>query len=330
LAIGRRTSVAFCALFLLLSSFAAPAQQGATSESISVNYVLVPFVPLDSRGRPIRSLTSREVRLVIDGVPARFDMFEESNDAPVSYTILLDVSGSMQLAGKMAGARTAVNALLASSGPQDDYSLWTFADGEVEEIVPFTQNEREILRALFNVEPYGKTAFRDALAKMPDKTILGRNGSRAIILLTDALDNASSITRKELTQILESVDVPIYPLGLRPHSVQVGAAPSPESLTDIELLNELARVSGGRSVISNDLRELESSVHEIQQDLHSQYVLGFSPTGRGQIRFRRIAVEISGRRRSARVRAGYRGTEPPRIAESAKPKSRPKTQRGDV
>lgn len=303
-AAGRHTSPAYSALFVLLL---APL---LSQETISVNYVLVPFVPLDAKGRPLRDVRERDVRLFVDGAPVAFDLFTRTADAPVSYTILLDVSGSMALAGKMAGARTAINALLATRQPGDDFSLWTFAEGEVEEAVPFTQDVRPIMNAVLRAEPYGKTALHDALAKMPDKSILGRNGSRAIILLTDALDNASTITRAQLTNILGAVDVPIYPLGLRPKAVKTAAPPSPDSLTDVEMLQEVGRGSGGGAVISHDLGELERGIERIQRDLRSQYLIGFAPSGRGAVRFRRITLKIAGRDRSARLRAGYQGTAP--------------------
>lgn len=321
-AIGRRTAWAYSVLLLLsLAASALPQQPPSSRESIAVNYVMVPFVALDDRGRPIQDLREKDVDLLVDGVPASFDMFERAYDAPVSYSILLDVSGSMALAGKMAGARTAVNALVATRKRGDDFSLWAFADGEVSEVVPFTENTGEIMTAVLQLEPYGKTAFHDALAKMPDKTILGKNGSRAIILMTDALDNASTITRQELTRLLESVDVPIYPLGLRPRSALEGQLSTPEHYTDIELLEELARISGGRAFITNNLVELESGIAAIQRDLRSQYLIGFAPTGRGSVRFRKIALKISGKKRIVRVRAGYRGTEPPAMAVKKNPRS---------
>jgi Ca-activated chloride channel family protein len=316
---GRRTSLVYCLLFLAgTATLPALPQTATTREDIAVTYVLVPFVPLDASGRPIRELRRQDVTLYVDGASVAFDMFEQTRDAAVSYTILLDVSGSMALAGKMAGARTAVNALLSTRQAGDDFSLWTFADGEVEQVVPFTEEGSAIMSAVLRMEPYGKTALHDALARMPDQTLLGRNGSRAIILLTDAIDNASVITRAELTRILESVDVPIYPLGLRPRALQDRAAASPEHWTDLEMLQQIAGATGGRALVSSDLSELERGIAAIQSDLRSQFLIGFAPTGRGSIRFRRIALGIAGRHRSARVRAGYRGTEPPISKEREK------------
>lgn len=313
-AVGRRALSIL--LFLPLCTFPhlALAQTAPSSaETISVSYVMVPFVALDRRGTPIRNLRENQVQLLIDGVPAEFDMFERTSDAPVSYTILLDVSGSMALAGKMEGARTALNSLLARRLPRDDFSLHFFSAGEVREVVPFTRDVTKILTPVFRVEPYGKTAFFDALARMPDKTILGENGSRAIILITDGLDNASSISRDELRALLARVDVPVYALGLRHDAPSRNAKALPaDAWTDTRLLSEIAGSTGGRAFITSDLAELERAISAIQKDLRSQYLVGFAPTGKGAARFRTISLKLAGSARSVRVRSGYQGTEPPR------------------
>lgn len=314
-AAGRRDLAT--SLFLLLSFLVPPSaqSQASSTEQISVQYVLVPFVALDRRGAPIRSLRENQVTLYVDGAPAKFDMFERSLDAPVSYTILLDVSGSMGLAGKMEGARTAIGTLLARRLPRDDFALYTFSAGEVREAVPFTRDTTPLLRSMHRLEPYGKTAFFDALSRMPDKTILGENGSRAIILLTDGLDNASSITRDELRLLLAQVDVPVYALGLRRDAPSRSDERTPaDQWTDTRLLSEIAESTGGRAFITTDLSELEQAINAINNDLRSQYLIGFAPTGKGAARFHRLSLRLAGGARSVRVRSGYRGTEPPRPA----------------
>jgi hypothetical protein len=132
-------------------------------------------------------------------------MFEKSENAPVSFTILLDTSGSMALSGKMDAARAAVGALVAHRRPGDDFALYVFSDTEAREVVPFTEDPSRITRALADVKPYGKTAFFDALATMPERGRLGKNPSRAIILLSDGIDNASEMTRAQLARRLEAL-----------------------------------------------------------------------------------------------------------------------------
>ena len=185
------------------------------SADVSVGYVLVPFVVTDRKGRPVGDLREQDVTLLSEGVPVAWDLFQKSADAPVSYAVLLDGSGSMGLAGKMEGAIAALETLAATRIPGDDFALFVFAEGELKEIVGFTEDAEKIVEAARRVKPWGKTAFRDALVRMPEESLHGRNGSKAIILLSDGIDNDSRITEPELTKLMEGVEIPVYPLGLR-------------------------------------------------------------------------------------------------------------------
>jgi len=302
--------VAACLALLPFVTFTAPADTPQTGASVSVNYVLVPFTLFDKAGRSVRGVREQDVKLLIDGSPVKTDLFDETHDSPVSFTILLDGSGSMALAGKLDSARYALRTLFANRLPGDDYSLHVFQEGAVREIVPFTEDTALLLRAVDQLRPYGMTALFDAILKMPDKTILGRNGARAIILLTDGLDNASEQDHETVRQVLEGVDVAVYALGLRSPD---RAAASSESSIDVALVEHLARTSGGQMIIAANLAELQISLRAMLEELRTQYLIGFAPTGRGAIRYRRISIEVAGPVRSVRVRGGYRGTEPPSL-----------------
>ena len=282
---------------------------------VSVGYVLVPFVVTDRKGRPVAGLKRGDVTLLSDGVPVSIDLFEESTDAPVSYAVLLDGSGSMALAGKMEGARSAIEALVAMRVPGDDYALYVFAEGEVREIVPFTQDGGRIVLAARDVKPWGKTAFRDALAVMPEKSLAGRNGSRAIVLLSDGIDNDSEVGEEELSRIMEEVEVPVFPVGIRsPGGVpRLRSGATSEGGLNVDVLERVARGTGGRMAVVDDPKLLPRNILDIQKDLRSQYLIGFTPTGNGPVRYRRLTVRVAGSARPVRVRAGYRGTDPPAL-----------------
>ncbi len=311
------------ALPLVLAAFAAaaqtpvPAPQRATA-AVSVGYVLVPFVVTDAKGRPVRDLKKKNVTLLADGQPVATDLFDHSDAAPVSFAILLDGSGSMALSKKMDGARAALRALLARRVPGDDYALYVFSEGQVKETVPFTADVARVTRGLDTVVPFGKTALYDAIARMPDESLRGKNGARAILLLTDGIDNASHLTEADLTKILEGIDVPVYPLGLRGSEAVGTPAPgtTQEALLNLDVLGHIARMSGGRLEIVTEPEQLEGAVLEIERDLRSQYILGFAPTGSGDLRYHRLSLRLGGRPRPVRVRAGYRGTDPPYLGKS--------------
>jgi len=200
---------------------------------------------------------------------------------------------------------------------RDDFALYVFAESKAVEVVPFTEKPSDITNALAYVKPYGKTAFFDALATMPERSRLGRNPSRAIILLSDGIDNASSITRGALAQQLRGISVPIYSLGLREPADQIDNPKRQrprEDLSDIGLLNEVASLTGGKLYLGNTPQQIAEAVSHVEDDLRAQYLIGFAPTGKGAVKYRTISLKLNGRARAVRVRAGYLGTEPPLVA----------------
>ena len=303
---------------VLLVTLAASAQD--FTEQVSVSYVMVPFTVLSGKGVPVTNLSAKDVSLLVDDKQVATDMFELSRNAPVSWTILLDGSGSMALAGKMEAAKAAINALTARRKEGDDFALFVFdSQGHAKALVPFTENPSAITRALDVVKPWGKTAFFDALAEMPEHSELGRNPSRAIILLSDGIDNASKLTRPEIEKKLEGVAIPIYAFGLREPG-EVGpkrVAAISEEMSNIDVLEELAAATGGKLFVGNRPEALASAMDGIEKTLRAQYLIGFSPTGKGAVKYRRISLKLAGRVRSVRVRAGYRGTEPPVLSASS-------------
>lgn len=301
-------------LSLLLACFALAQEQHYT-ENVAVGYVMVPFTVFDGHNAPRTDVSEKDVELFVDGVRVKSDMFERSLNAPISYTILLDGSGSMGVAGKMEAARGAVDALLAHRQPNDDFALYVFDDKEAHEVVPFTADGNAVQAAMRNVKPFGKTAFFDALSTMPERSRLGRNPTRAIILLSDGIDNNSHLTREQLAAQLEGVAIPIYALGIREPS-ELSATVNPaqnEALSDIQLLDQISNLTGGRLYLGNEPQQLAGAVDSLNQNLRAQYLLGFTPTGKGAVKYRRISLKVAGRVRSVRVRAGYRGTEPPEL-----------------
>src|SRR5438132_11467171 len=144
---------------ILMAGLALGQEVPKIEESVSVGYVMIPFTVLSEKGFPLTDLRKNEVHLLVDGKSVRSDMFEKSENAPVSFTILLDTSGSMELAGKMDSARAAIGALLAHRRPGDDFSLFVFAETEARELVSFTERPAAIANALATGQRFGATAL---------------------------------------------------------------------------------------------------------------------------------------------------------------------------
>ncbi|HEY3125199.1 MAG TPA: VWA domain-containing protein, partial [Thermoanaerobaculia bacterium] len=201
---------ALAALLLSVTAAASARQETqqklpAYTESAGSEYVLVPVVVLDKKGRFVEGLEKKNFQLRVQGVRVDLDTFEKDDNAPASFAFLIDTSGSMRLASKLEYAKAAVRRIVSQRKSGDDFALFAFAEEEVRLVADFSRDPARLLAALDGLEAGGKTALFDAVAATPSRMLAGKNGKRAIILFTDGVDNASKLTPAEMAGILQQV-----------------------------------------------------------------------------------------------------------------------------
>jgi hypothetical protein len=118
------------------------------------------------------------------------------------------------------------------------------------------------------------------------------------------------------------VAIQIYAFSLREPAEQQKIPALSEEMSNINVLEELAAATGGKLFVGNQPEQLAKAMDGIEQNLRAQYLIGFSPTGKGTVKYRRISLKLAGRVRSVRVRAGYRGTEPPVLSAASRGKQK--------
>lgn len=278
------------------------------TEVETVRLVLVPAHVLDRRGRVVQNLGRQDFRLFEDRVPQKIEFFSVEGAEPIAIAFLLDVSGSMRQSGKLEAAKDMIQYLVESLRPQDRFALVCFADEQVAWVTEFTSDRARFLERLEVQEGYGQTALNDAVAATPGLVDEKTQGRKAIVLITDGVDNASRLTVEEAAAVAGKVDVPIYTLGftalpenLRPKSED------PDS--GLALLRKFSDHTGGALFAVHDPDEMKEAVAQIDQELRHQYLLGYYPSGsRWDGSFRRIQLETTRNRLSVRTRKGYYAT----------------------
>jgi Ca-activated chloride channel family protein len=269
---------------------------------VRVDRVIVPAVVTDKKGRPIQGLTEKDFQLTENNVPQKIDYFHVDSGDKVSIAFLLDVSSSMRLMDKIGEAREAILYFLNRLGPGDRASLMIFADGEIQQLAPFGTDPQAIIRRLDAIKAYGQTALHDAIAAAPTQVDKQEGGRKAIVLITDGVDNASKLSLYEAMSAARRVDVPIYSIGFA-GSVETSAENAQG--TNAEVLKLISDETGGTFFWINDPDELKEAIHSVEEDLRSQYVLGYTPPQRCDGVFHRIELKASRNRYKIRTRKGY-------------------------
>jgi Ca-activated chloride channel family protein len=277
---------------------------GFASE-VRVDRVLVPVVVLDRKGRPVYGLTPEDFELKEDAVPQRIDFFHVDVTEKISIAFLLDVSGSMRLLDKLGEAREAIRHFLDTLKPGDVVQVMTFADGAVDTLAPFGTPAAVIRARLDAVQGYGQTALNDAIAAAPGIVDADDPGRKAIVLITDGVDNFSRLKLEDAVRLARGIDVPIYSIGFgglteREHPREVEAG------SDAAVLKRIAQETGGEFFLIHDPDDLKEAILDVEEDLRSQYVLGYTPSKDACERsFHTIELKVPNDRFKVRTRKGY-------------------------
>lgn len=285
----------------ILLGFLGPTDSGLREEA-RVRLVLLPTSVTTPKGKPVRDLGVEDFVLTDAGEPREIDFVSTEEDLPASIAFVLDVSGSMGFRGDLEQAKQAIRRLVDEAAPADRLGLICFADSQVTWVTRFTHDKETFLRRLGVQEGLGPTALYDALAASPGLVDEEVRGRRAIVLLTDGVDNASDLTTLEAIWIARRVKVPIYVLDFLPYDPARVPARARRAL---RILGRFAEETGGDLYPVHTPRQLSRAVDSILRNLRFQYVVGFRAEGDGDGSFRPVRLEPRKSGLRVRTRSGY-------------------------
>lgn len=274
-------------------------------QEVAVRLVLLPASVEDKKGRIVTGLKAGDFNLTDERIPQKIKYFSVESDEPVAIAFVLDVSGSMRQSGKLEAAKEAVRYFVEQLRPQDRFALICFADDQVSWVTEFTSDRERFIERLMVQEGYGQTALNDAVAAIPKLVDESTSGRKAIVLITDGVDNASKLTVEQAVVTARTVEVPIFTVGFstlpwedRKRIKDLGF--------NMALLQLFADETGGALFVVQDPDELKEAVSRISTDLRHQYLIGYSPgLERWDGRFRSVQLQARNGRLLVRTRKGY-------------------------
>ncbi len=255
---------------------------GVTFRS-GIDMVTVSAVVRDRKGRIVKNLRRSDFELLDSGIPRTIRDFRP-DEAPISIAVLVDGSGSMQVADKIDQARSAAQYLFAWLDPgRDEVGIFSFDTG-LYELRPFATADElaELHASLARVVPFGMTSLHDAVAATSRVVAERANIHRAVIVLTDGVDNGSRLTPAEVSGIASSIDVPVYIVAVVSPLDHAGAATAVRTERPVPVgdLADLARWTGGELYVSSGAGHTSAATREIVNELRHQYLIAFEPGSR--------------------------------------------------
>ena len=285
------------AVTLALAAAAVAAQVPAGQEprpvfSSSVQLVEVYATVTDAKGEPITGLREADFQVRENGAPQAISTFA-AGEFPL--TVALGVDRSWSMAGEpLQLAKQASQAFLRELRPEDR-SMVVAISNEADVIAPLSTDRAAQMRAIAALDPWSTTSLHDAIIAALDR-LEPEQGRQALIVFSDGSDRYSSHTAADVVARARRSNALIYPIAF--------------GKTRPPLLAELAVLTGGRSFLLKDARELQPTLATIARELRYQYLIGYTPSEpivRGDREWRSIQVALKNARPGARVRArdGY-------------------------
>ena len=246
----------------LLLHATATAQPTLNFNRITVNWPTVElYLSAGCNGNPAYNMAKQDFRIFEDGVEVRdFTLWcpDPTMRCAISAALVFDASGSMSgtwNAGVKAGGRAFVDQM---DGQIDEAAVIWF-NTQVN-----TQQQLTTLKPLLNsaidaLPTAGGTAVWDAIhAGLVELISNGVNQCRAVIVVTDGRDNASTRTTAEVIALANSSHIRVFTIGLG----------SSINATELQMI---ALLTGGRYFPTSDAGQLPAIYKEISTLLFQSF-----------------------------------------------------------
>lgn len=189
---------------------------------------------------------------------------------PITVVVMLDTSGSMT--GNIDLVKAAAEQFFIRLLPEDRARLGAFND-KIQLVSEMTGDRDELVAALRAVDFGYPTRLYDAVATGLDE-LKGVEGRKVVLVFTDGDDTSSKVRFGTILDRARDEEVMVYAIGLE--NDYFNGVARVRSHPD-RSLKRLAEETGGGYFELKSTAELNSTFTRVSEELHSQYVIGFSP-----------------------------------------------------
>ena len=251
-------------------------------EQVDVHLVELPTTVVVS-GKPASHLTEKSFRVLDEGKPVRLAKFEYVKDLPLSIGLCIDTSGSMR--SRIAEAQKAGAQFFEKIMRPGDKGFLIGFDEEPRLVQRWSPRIQDMHAGLASLRAEEMTALYDAIVQGLYH-FHGVRGQKALLVISDGMDTASKFTYEQALEYARRSGVPLYPIGIGIRGNEV----------DVRYkLSKLATETGGAAHFIEKAADLQRVYDDIENELRSQYILGFYPAPdiKPGSKWREVEVHVS-------------------------------------
>ncbi len=251
-------------------------------EEVDVHLVELPTTVI-ANGRPLTTLGESAFKVLDEGKPVKISKFEYVKNLPLSIGMAVDTSGSMQ--PRMGEAQKAGAQFFQNVMKPGDKAFLVGFDSTPQLVQKWSRQIGDIHASLAKLRAEEYTALYDAVVYSL-YNFLGVKGQKALIVVSDGKDTASKFSYDQALEYARRAAVPIYVIGIGIRSSEV----------DVRYkMGKFANETGGATYYIEKAEDLSRIYADIQNELRSQYVLGFYPPEgvKSGSKWREVSVQVS-------------------------------------
>src|SRR3954453_11212303 len=256
------------------------------------------------------TVTDPQKRLVSGLAQDDFAVFDNEKPQPVVYfdnsihpinvVVMLDTSGSMTLTIDL--LKQAAEQFLIRLLPDDKARVGAFND-KIQFNARWSNNRDQLITDAKNLDYGNGTRLWDAVGASLDE-LKSIDGRKVVLIFTDGDDTESKLRLGTVMDRARAEEVMIYAIGLESNyfNGQQRVRTKPDSG-----LRKIADETGGDYFELTKASDLAPTFTKVAQELHSQYVIGFTPAALDN-KVHKLAVKMKQPGMTAQARRSYLAT----------------------
>ncbi|HWQ53919.1 MAG TPA: VWA domain-containing protein [Bryobacteraceae bacterium] len=298
-----------------------PAEDLPPPITVDVDVVNVLASVRDKRGALVSTLAKDDFIVTEDGKPQEIRYFDRETDLPLTIGLLVDVSRSQR--NLIEVEKSAAYQFFTQVLRKKDMAFLISFGEDAELLQDFTGSPRLLETGLDRLrvnapvsgvhpgpvptvyKPRGTVLYEAVYLAANDK-LAGEVGRKVIVMITDGVDMGSRVTRDKAIEAAQKSDAVVYSI----YYVDRGAYDGFGYGSDSDL-KKMSEQTGGRVFRVDRKHTLNDIFTELQQEMRSQYAIGYTPTNAVKDgSFRKLDVRARDKDLKVQARAGYYAVRP--------------------
>lgn len=306
--------------------FQARAAQDEPTIKVDVSIVNILCAVHNKGNGLVGNLEKKDFQIFEDGKPQEIKYFTREVDLPLTIGLLVDTSGSQERL--IEPERRAASEFFSKVLRKKDLAFLLQFGAEAELLQDSTNSAKLLQDGLRQLrlsvgigglhpgpvptqQSQAGTILFDAVYLAADEKLKGEVGRKAMVLITDGVDQGSKLTIAKAIEAAQKADSIIYSIDYQDRAayggfgtINLGGGGGERDL------GKMSSETGGRVFKVDRKNSLDDIFREIQEEMRSQYAIGYTSTNpKKDGGYRKIEIKVAEKDYKVQARKGYYAVE---------------------